>query len=605
MRVGLRSVSALAVLAALAGCASAPREPSLAGQYLAGRFAASSNSVGDAAAAFADGSAIAPGESELLKGALFFYLADGDIESAAVYARRILAAKPLAPAGEATTDDAASADATKVKAGDPSAPDDAAADEGLAHVTLAAEALKRGRLEDARAHLSGSMESPFLESIAFLMDVWIEKGLSGPEAALAKIDNPDPRLFAGFNTLHRALLSEEAGRIDAARASYQAAVFSFGGPVGRAAYGAFLERAGDEAAARSYYEILAADSGPWRRAAAQAYQRLERGAPTKAFAQTTPAEGAAIAFFSIGGAFVEHAVVERARAIKAGFTVGAPPLDLPLALAQIALYLDPDRVEARQLVGMILDGYEDYEAARAVLEPIPPSSPQYEQARVGIASGYVATGDGGEAARVLRNAIRHDRDSVELKWMLGNLYAGQGEHGRAVEAYSGVIKTLGKNPSDDAWRYYVARGGSLLEMGRWPEAEADLKRAVEIAPGEPTALNYLGYSWAERGVNLEEAFRLIEKAVELQPESGAIIDSLGWAHFQLGRYDDAVGHLEEAVRLEPGDPTITDHLGDVYWRLGRETEARYQWRRALTLDPPEKLKASVEQKIERGLGSAN
>jgi len=142
-------------------------------------------------------------------------------------------------------------------------------------------------------------------------------------------------------------------------------------------------------------------------------------------------------------------------------------------------------------------------------------------------------------------------------------------------------------------------------MGRWPEAEADLKRAVEIAPGEPTALNYLGYSWAERGVNLEEAFRLIEKAVELQPESGAIIDSLGWAHFQLGRYDDAVGHLEEAVRLEPGDPTITDHLGDVYWRLGRETEARYQWRRALTLDPPEKLKASVEQKIERGLGSAN
>ncbi|MEX0645890.1 MAG: tetratricopeptide repeat protein, partial [Parvularculaceae bacterium] len=158
---------------------------------------------------------------------------------------------------------------------------------------------------------------------------------------------------------------------------------------------------------------------------------------------------------------------------------------------------------------------------------------------------------------------------------------------------------------EDAWRYYVARGGSLLELGRWPEAESDLKRAVEIAPEEPAALNYLGYSWAERGVNLEEAFSLIEKAVALQPESGAIIDSLGRAHYQLGRYAKAVGHLEEAVRLEPGDPTITDHLGDVYWRLGRETEARYQWRRALTLDPPEKLKASVEIKIDRGLDAAN
>ncbi|MEX0644626.1 MAG: hypothetical protein WD076_04905, partial [Parvularculaceae bacterium] len=457
MRVELKFVSALAVLIALASCAAAPREASLTGQYLAGRFAASSNSVGDAAAAFADGSAIAPGSAEFLKGALFFYLADGDVEGAAVYAREILLAEAATRA-----DDAAPKETDKT-----AATDEAPADAGLARITLAAEALKAGRLEEARSRLAGKMESPFLQSIAFLMDVWIEKGLAGPEAALAKIDNPDAGLFTGFNALHRALLCDEAGRDDDARASYQAAVFSFGGPVGRAAYGAFLERAGDAAAARSYYEILAADAGPWRRAAAQAYRRLQKGAPSKAFARTTPTQGAAIAFYSVGGAFVEHAITERARAIKAGFVVGAPPLDLALALAQIALYLDPERSEARQLVGMILDGYGDFDAARAVLEPVPPASPHYEQARIEIASGLAAAGLADDAARVLKDAISLDQGSVELKWMLGNLYAGQGRHARAIDAFASVIDELEASPGEDAWRYYVARGGSLLELGRW------------------------------------------------------------------------------------------------------------------------------------------
>ena len=133
------------------------------------------------------------------------------------------------------------------------------------------------------------------------------------------------------------------------------------------------------------------------------------------------------------------------------------------------------------------------------------------------------------------------------------------------------------------------------------DGEDDLKKAVALAPEEATTLNYLGYSWAERGENLEEAFRLIEKAVELEPGSGAITDSLGWAHYQRGDYEIAVGHLETAASLEPSDPTITDHLGDVYWRLGRPIEAKYEWRRVLELDAPEKLRAEVQRKLEKGL----
>jgi len=87
----------------------------------------------------------------------------------------------------------------------------------------------------------------------------------------------------------------------------------------------------------------------------------------------------------------------------------------------------------------------------------------------------------------------------------------------------------------------------------------------------------------------------------LDPNSGAIIDSLGWANYQRGHYKVAVGHLEQAASLEPGDPTVTDHLGDVYWRLGRKIEAGYQWRRVLELEPDDALRASVEKKLEFGL----
>ena len=101
---------------------------------------------------------------------------------------------------------------------------------------------------------------------------------------------------------------------------------------------------------------------------------------------------------------------------------------------------------------------------------------------------------------------------------------------------------------------------------QWDKAEADLKKALELFPDQPQVLNYLGYSWIDQGVNLEEGMRMIRRAVEQRPEDGYIIDSLGWAHYRLGQYDEAVKHLERAVELKPEDPTINDHLGDVYWR---------------------------------------
>ena len=103
-------------------------------------------------------------------------------------------------------------------------------------------------------------------------------------------------------------------------------------------------------------------------------------------------------------------------------------------------------------------------------------------------------------------------------------------------------------------------------------------------------LNYLGYSWVDQHMNLDEAFKMLKRAVEQRPTDGYIVDSLGWAYYRLGRYDEAVRMLEKAVELKPADPVINDHLGDAYWRVGRKLEATFQWNHARDLKPePEDL----------------
>ncbi len=358
------------------------------------------------------------------------------------------------------------------------------------------------------------------------------------------------------------------------------------------------------AAARSFYETLERERGAARRTARAGLSRLDKGAPSKAYTNLTAAEGTAIALYNFSGNVLEQTAGERMRAFEAGFSVGQPQFNLPLVLAQLALYLDPDFAPARQLAGSILNIYSNFAAARDVFRQIPPSSPYYEQAQIEIAASLAAEEKPDEAIALMKAAVKADRSSEEMRLTLAGLYAERGEHAQAAAAASEAIGVLSGAPPEDAWRFYIARAAALIELKRWPEAEPDLRRALEIAPEEPTTLNYLGYSWAERGENLEDAFKLSEKAVALVPNSGAIVDSLGWAHYQLGRYDEALGHLEKAASLEPADPTITDHLGDVYARLGRDVEAEFQWRRALELKPSAAVRAAIEKKLAAGLAPA-
>lgn len=568
---------AITLAIALSGCASVPSDvvggrPTATGEYLAGRLAARVNAIDDAARAFETASDIFPGEASIQKGAFFYHVASGDIDGAAPYAERI--------------------------AGSPS-PDPRAG--GVASLVLAARELKAGRYAEARTRLAAPAGTSFLDSLAFTIDVWIEDALHGPKAAIAKLDKPQEGVFAGFSPLHRGLLADKIGAAADARAGLESSVFGLGGPVGREAFGAFLERSGDAAAARAFYQVLARQPGAGRRLAGAAELRLASAKPSTKYSFVKPEEGAAIAIYTFAAAMMQQVADEQERAHDSGFNLGEPQYDVPLALAQIALYLHPGLDDARRMVADVLNIYGHHAEASGLLRSIAPASPHFESARAEMASALIAEEKPEEAAALLKAALRDDPNGRELRWTLAGVYADQKRHREAVAELTKLIDGLPAKPPADAWRYFISRAASRMELAHWPAAETDLKRAVEIAPEEPTALNYLGYSWAERGVNLDKAFELIEQAVAAEPRSGAYIDSLGWAHFQRGDYAEAVPHLEKAAALEPGDPTITDHLGDVYWRLGRTIEARYQWSRALQLEPTTAQRSAIEAKLKDGL----
>ena len=158
-----------------------------------------------------------------------------------------------------------------------------------------------------------------------------------------------------------------------------------------------------------------------------------------------------------------------------------------------------------------------------------------------------------------------------------------------------------KTPTAANWNIFYQRGIAYERLKEWPKAEPNFRKALELFPDQPQVLNYLGYSWVDMNTNLKEGLAMIQKAVDLRPSDGYIVDSLGWAYFRLGRFDDAVREMERAVSLKPEDPVLNDHLGDAYWRVGRKLEATFQWNQARDLKPDPDVLATLQQKLMKGL----
>jgi Flp pilus assembly protein TadD len=205
-----------------------------------------------------------------------------------------------------------------------------------------------------------------------------------------------------------------------------------------------------------------------------------------------------------------------------------------------------------------------------------------------------------EAQALLEDlARRHPRDVRPVE-ALGNLMRDHKRYAEAVAYYDKAIALIGQ-PERAHWTFFFRRGASYERLKKVRQAEADLLRSLRLKGDEPSTLNYLGYTWIDHNRNLRKGLKLIEKAVRLRPNDGAIVDSLGWAHYRLGNFQEAVKHLEYAVGLVPGDSTLNDHLGDAYWRAGRTREARFQWNHALKLNPEPEDAEKIRQKLEKGL----
>jgi Flp pilus assembly protein TadD len=189
---------------------------------------------------------------------------------------------------------------------------------------------------------------------------------------------------------------------------------------------------------------------------------------------------------------------------------------------------------------------------------------------------------------------------------LGNIERGRKKFADCVVTYSQGVDALPKiddKAGEDKANavYYYYRGICEERSKQWSKAEADMRKALELQPEQPHVLNYLGYSWIDQGINLDEGMKMIKRAVDQRPDDGYIVDSLGWAYFRIGNYEDAVKNLERAIDLKPEDPTINDHLGDAYWRVGRTLEAKFQWSHARDLKPEPEDLPKIEAKIANGL----
>ncbi len=229
-----------------------------------------------------------------------------------------------------------------------------------------------------------------------------------------------------------------------------------------------------------------------------------------------------------------------------------------------------------------------------------PSSPLHRNAEIQLAANLDSLDRADEAIRRLEKLIAADPQDLEAIIALGNIQRARKRYSDCAETYGKGIDTL-KTPERNHWLIFYFRGICHERAKNWSAAEADLKKALELFPEQPHVLNYLGYSWVDQGINLDEGMRLIRRAVEQRPDDGYIVDSLGWAYFRIGNYEEAVKQLERAVGLKPDDPTINDHLGDAYWKVGRTLEAQFQWAHARDLKPEPDDLAKIEDKLRNGL----
>jgi tetratricopeptide (TPR) repeat protein len=453
---------------------------------------------------------------------------------------------------------------------------------GLARLALAVKAIKQGQYATARTHLSRAKMNQANDVTGTLLMAWTHVGSGNNAKALETIGTLNNQALALFRDFHGALISDVAGRSDEAEKRMQLAYDSDKNTLRLVeAYASIVARRGNRTKALDAYKAFDALL-PRHPLVVDAMQKLSGGKPVPATVSDA-IEGAAEALYGLGSANPR-----RGQEL------------VPMIYLRLAIFLRPDHPLAIVSLADIYDRLKQYERAIDVYELMPKTSALRPNADLQIGLTLETLERKDEAQKHLERILQARPEDPETLLALGNLHRSRKSYQQAADYYTKVLDISPKNDRGN-WSTYYYRGVTYERMKKWPLAEADFKKALELFPDQPSVLNYLGYTWVDRGENLEEAFRMLRKAVELRPTDGYIVDSLGWAYYKLGRYDEALRELERAVELRPADPTINDHLGDVYWKVGRTLEAGFQWNHARDLKPEEEDLPRILKKIELGL----
>ncbi|TAN56469.1 MAG: tetratricopeptide repeat protein [Magnetospirillum sp.] len=530
-----------------AGSPSSGEETGL-GAYLAGRYAQSHGDTRAAADYYATAAKRDRDNIDLQQRAFTLLLAEGRLEEAAPMAERLLAI------------------------------DEAAA---LPALMMGVRDGRDGRFATAEKRFAVLPHKGINGFLGPLLTAWSRVGLGDTNGALkALAPRTDTAGFAPIYEYHAGLIADLAGRPELAEKHFTAALVAQTSVRTVEAVGAFYQRAGRMDAAQALYQRYHTEHTD--RSLLDGRRQLAAGT---ALPRTVDSPAAGLA----------EAMFDTASLVRQGNAH-----DLALVFSRLALALQPNFPLAQLLVADTLGQQRRLTEANAVYRAIDKTSQSAGFARLRLALNQDEAGETEAAITELKALAAERPDNLDALMSLGDVLRRHKRFGEAADAYDQAIARAERLGDPRSWPLYYARGIALERSRQWPKAEADFREALRLKPDQPDVLNYLGYTWVDQGTNLEQARKMIQRAVDLRPNDGAIVDSLGWALYRMGEFQAAVKQLERAAELKPEDPTINEHLGDALWQVGRIDEARYQWQRAMGLDPePEQIEA-LKTKISTG-----
>lgn len=555
---GIAIPASTALAKATTDPASPPvRAGSFAGAYLAARTAESDNNLGAAVDFYRQAMAFDPGNAQIKQDLLLVLLTEGRFNDALPLAEELKNIPDI---------------------------------ERFSRVALAIDAISRKQYRKVGPLLMLSLESDMDRLATGFMNAWVKVGQGNPKQALADIRKMQgPEWYGLFRTYNSALIADLAGQKQEARDFYQQAIDDR--PGGSAApdtyerivmaYASFKLRQGDKEGAikilKDAEELL---NG--RMTITEMREKIEAGEKYGRLIKNAQ-EGAAEVLYTLGTAINRSGAEAFAK-----------------VYLQMSLPLRPDNDATLYQLGDISAKLRQPAKAIEYYGRVSEKSPYRRDAEMQRALNLAENDQSAEAIKQLKILLQRDKSDMRTYLALGGVYAQDKNFADAAKIYDAAVDEI-KTPERKDWPVFYQRGIAYERLKEWDKAEPNFRQALELYPDQPQVLNYLGYSWVDRGENLEEALGMIKKAVELRPQDGYIVDSLGWAYYMLGRYDEAVVELEKAVKLRPEDPTINDHMGDAYWRVGRLLEATFQWNHAIAGKPEPEDLVKIEEKLKKGL----